>query len=273
MNPLFSIILPTYNSEEFILKCLDSVASQSFKDFEILVLDGDSTDKTLEMVNSYKDKFISLRVLSKKDKGVYDAMNNGVEHALGTWIYFLGSDDTLFNENILLNVKEALAEHQNLDVLYGNVHSDFYGGTYNEEFLNDDLARLNICHQSIFFNKKLFKKIGAFNLNYKILADWDHNIRWYFNKRIKKKYINLIVANFADGGLSAKGEDDCFLEVKNFKILKYGFGSLSFLELKRLIKIELEVLRENKNILKWTYLSVYLLVIRLRRKYQRIINS
>jgi glycosyltransferase involved in cell wall biosynthesis len=262
--PLISIIIPTFNSGKVLSNCLESCKSQTFNNFEIIIVDGVSIDDTLKIISSFKSKFKDFQFISENDKGIYDAMNKGILMAKGDWIYFMGSDDTFINKEVLNTVFKNLAS--NIDVVYGNVLSEFYGGIYDGAFDGHKIVRKNICHQSIFFNISVFKKTGYFDLNYPVVADWDHNIKWFFNSRIKHQYIDVLVANFSDNGFSAQHEDLAFLKVKNFKLLKLGFYKLPFHELKRLCRLELNILKTNFNILTYVYLQGYMLLIRFRRK-------
>lgn len=265
-KPFISVIIPTFNSETTFSKCLESLLVQTFKNFEILHIDGNSTDATLSISEQYKIKFENYISISEKDKGVYDAMNKGVGLAKGQWLYFLGSDDTIVNKNVFAEIVDELKADNQLEVLYGNVNSHFHNRIYDGEFTFSRLIRVNICHQAIFIKKSVFLKIGMFNLKYVIAADWDHNIKWFFNKNIKYKYTPITVANFADGGLSTSEYDHNFLNDVNFKFLKVGYNQLNYLELRRLCKIELEKLKANFKLLKFIYLNTYMLVIKLRRK-------
>lgn len=92
-----SVIIPTYNSENTIEKCLDSLLAQTFKDFEICIIDGGSLDNTLTIATCYRTQFKNIRIVSEPDEGVYDAMNRGIDFASGKWLYFLGSDDKVFD--------------------------------------------------------------------------------------------------------------------------------------------------------------------------------
>jgi hypothetical protein len=112
------------------------------------------------------------------------------------------------------------------DVVYGNVTSPRFNGVYDGEFTYSKLAEQNICHQAIFLNKVVFKKIGKFNLRYKAHADWDHNIRWFFSSKVSKIFIDLIIASYADGGVSSNG-DSVFKKDINGILLKYGIGKLT----------------------------------------------
>jgi glycosyltransferase involved in cell wall biosynthesis len=217
ISPYISIIIPTYNSATTIVDCLSSISNQSVKDYEILIIDGSSTDNTIQLINILNDS--KVRVVSEKDNGVYDAMNKGVNLAQGQWIYFLGSDDTLFNNDVLKNV--YLEMQTNLyDVIYGNVlfveRNEIYAGEVSPE----NIFETNISHQAIFFRKSAFLKVGNFDLRYKVYADWDHNIRWIFSKSVRRRFVNLIVANFSVAGLSASVDKD-FYNLKPIKYIRY----------------------------------------------------
>lgn len=202
-NLFFSIIIPTYNSEETIEKCIQSIINQSFEKFEILVMDGKSKDTTVQIVESYEDN--RIHIFSEEDKGVYFAMNKGLEKAKGEWIYFLGSDDELYSNEILQNTYLSIAKTK---VVYGNVlvkgnagwakDGDIYDGPFSRQ----KIITNNICHQAIFYNKVVFEKIGSYNTDYFICADHDFNIRAC--ALFQYEYIDIIVAKFNGGGISSR---------------------------------------------------------------------
>ena len=270
--PFLSIIIPTYNAGKTMSIAMESILCQTFKNFEVLVIDGNSTDNTIAVVNKYISIYPNIHIVSEKDKGIYDAMNKGIEKAKGEWLYFIGSDDALFDIHVLQKVNIEMKK-KNSHVLYGNVNSSFYGGKYDGEFTCKKLTRLNICHQAIFFHNSIFKRIGYYNRKYNVAADWDHNIKWFFNRNIKRRYIDMIIADFADGGYSWQNEDLLFEKEKNFKLLRAGFHQLSYNQLRRLCKIELERLKNKRNIFKISYLKLYLFVIKVNRKRTGFINS
>src|SRR5688500_6210639 len=117
-SPTFSIIIPTLNSEAHIKRCLESVLNQSFPNFEILIMDGLSVDRTLSIVKQENDARITT--YSEKDLGIYDAMNKGITLANGKWLYFLGSDDVLYDNDVFQDVVQLL-EKTNCNVLYGDI--------------------------------------------------------------------------------------------------------------------------------------------------------
>jgi glycosyltransferase involved in cell wall biosynthesis len=223
MNTQFSIIIPTYNSETTLHRCLDSILAQNFNDFEILIMDGLSSDSTLKIAQNYQDP--RIKIYSEKDAGIYDAMNKGIKASGGKWLYFLGSDDHLYNNTVLSSIYTHI-ENMTPDVIYGNVVSPILSGKYNGKYDYAKIYKENICHQAIFFKKQLFDKTGPFNLKYKILADYDHNLKWFLNKKTKIAYIPDIIANYDSKGISTLNEDFSFSQDRGYNYIIYGFRSV-----------------------------------------------
>ncbi len=210
-SPFFSIIIPTYGAESFVAECLESLRRQTFPDFEILVLDGGSTDKTVEVVSRLAPAFVGrLSLRSEKDAGVFAAMNKGIRLARGQWLYFLGSDDRLHQPDTLRCVKEFISRQSSGDLVYGDVilRSDTsrYAGAFDLDRL---LFEKNICHQAIFYRRTVFEKIGDYNLRYRIWADWDLNIRCFQHPAFVCHHLDLIVAHYNDTrGVSIAGDPE-----------------------------------------------------------------
>ena len=205
MQPVFvSIIIPTFNSERTLQNALQSILRQKYVDFEVLVMDGGSQDKTLEVAMSLRDD--RLKIWNEKDEGIYDAMNKGIDKASGEWLYFMGSDDMLLNEDVLSKVFDD-PTNRNQDILYGQVLLESTNTLYLGEFNAEKLIFQNISHQAIFFRRSLLMAHGKFNLKYKTCADHIYNIRWYFDKSVKKKYIGTVIAKFGQEGVSSKTND------------------------------------------------------------------
>jgi glycosyltransferase involved in cell wall biosynthesis len=212
--PLFSIIIPTYNSESSLKITLDSILEQTFGDFEIVIVDGNSKDTTVLIAESYHDS--RIKISSEPDKGVYDAMNKGVEKAKGEWILFLGSDDKLYDHEALNDIAK-IVKCSKKSVLYGDAQIDgnvswakgekVYGG----KFSLYRLLRRNICHQAIFYKRSfLLQHQLKYNLSYPVSADWDLNLRAWLIKPFK--YYPRIISTFTAGGISSGGKDDGFQE-------------------------------------------------------------
>lgn len=217
----YSIIIPTYNSARVIKRCIDSIVSQSYADYEVLVMDGDSRDDTVKIANSFDDN--RIKVYSELDKGIYDAMNKGIDKSQGEWLLFLGSDDYLFDFNVLANVSKRLTPK--MDIVYGEVESHWsesHRGKWSLEKLE-----ANRCHQAIFYNRRFFGKSCRYNLKYPILADFDMNLRWFLNNRYKHCYIPLLIAHFSDGGCSSQIQDTEFYKDWGLNKLRYNHHVLT----------------------------------------------
>lgn len=215
-----SIVIPTYNSSKVIKRALDSIVNQTMQDFEVLVMDGASTDNTGEIVASYNDE--RIKFYSEPDKGIYDAMNKGIAKAHGEWLYFIGSDDWLLDNNVLQSVFSL--DIDKYDVVYGDVESDLSEKNRGEWTLYT--LEYNRCHQAIFYRKTIFDKIGNYTLKYKIGADHDLNLKWFLNQEIKNVFINQKIAHFSSGGFSKEQGDDGFFEDFYSNILRYHYGIL-----------------------------------------------
>jgi glycosyltransferase involved in cell wall biosynthesis len=209
--PFLSIIIPTFNSSKTLEAAVNSVLQQTFIDFEILIIDGLSQDKTLEIAKEYNDE--RIKIWSEKDNGIYDAMNKGISKATGEWIYFLGSDDRLINNKVLDDVF-GNRKAQEYDLIYGNVlwgeSAELYYGKF-DEFI---LSYTNICHQAIFYKRKILTQEGGFDLSYPALADWKLNIHCFLDPAIKTLYLPYLIAKFNINGSSKDFKDGFKSEIK-----------------------------------------------------------
>lgn len=214
-NPKISIVTPVYNSIEFLKNCLDSILSQTYQNIEHIIIDNNSNDGSSELAEEYSKKSKIIYHYRAPDLGIYDAMNKGIEFSTGNWILFLGSDDTLHSPNTIQEVFNSEI-HERFDFIYGNV---IWGDTeivFNGEFSELKLMYQNIPHQAIFYKKKIFESIGKYNINYKIWADWELNIRCYEDKDIRFRYIDKVISNYRLGGYSSKiAIDEEFLKNKD----------------------------------------------------------
>lgn len=224
--PKLSIIVPTFNSAHCIERCLRSIRIQTFRDYEVIVQDGVSSDDTIGIARRFQDADpgMNIKVFSEKDAGVYDAMNKACRRANGEWLYFLGSDDELHDATVLAAVMGS-PSLDSFDVLYGNVQvvgdaaargmAPVYDGIFNLE----KLLRKNVCHQAVFYRAAFHRRIGEYNTRYVTLADWDFNMRCW--SRTEFRYLDSIVANFYVGGLSATGQDERFSREVAANVLGY----------------------------------------------------
>jgi glycosyltransferase involved in cell wall biosynthesis len=198
--PLISVIIVVYNGARTIAKALDSVMNQSFKDFELICIDGVSNDNTVEIIKSYGTAI--TRLISEPDKGIYDAMNKGIGIAKGEYLYFLGADDFVYNEHVFQAVAN-LIQQTNPDLLYGNVVFSNSGRIYGGEFSYEQLLTQNLPHQAAFYRRKLFGLLGTYNLEFPYHADWDFNLSCFSKEGITTVHINHIIAVFQVGNTSS----------------------------------------------------------------------
>lgn len=198
-----SIIIATFNAAKTLSKALDSVLSQTYQDWECIIVDGVSKDNTINIVKEYVQKDSRFRYISEPDKGIFDAYNKGWKIAKGEWVYYLGADDSL-NEKALSEI--FVNKLDNFDVIYGNVIIAFSNGDvkYQRPYSPTSLKyKMFACHQSILVKRDMMEKMNGFNIVYPISADFDMMQRIYLNKGIFK-YMDTYIASFAYTGISSK---------------------------------------------------------------------
>lgn len=241
-----AIIICTYNSGERLAKTLDSILSQTADDFEVVLVDGASTDGTVEIIKNYESKFAGkLHWASEPDDGIYEAMNKGIDLAKGDWLYFMGADDVLFDSSVLEKISNHL--DGNADFLYGNVQWGQDGVIYDGEFSPLKIMQKNICHQAIFCKKQVFKKLGKFETKYRVWADWVFNLKLFGDATLHRQYIDVVIAKYSTCGFSSERNDANFIEDIDYLIEKYL--PEEYLEnRKKIRKLESEVEKKDRKI-------------------------
>jgi len=203
-QPLVSIITVVLNGANTLGRAIESVVAQKFRGFEYIIIDGGSTDGTLEVIRQYESHLACW--ISEPDRGLYDAMNKGVSLSKGEWVYFLGADDYLLDG--FTSAAERLKD--DTTVYYGDVYRPVMGRTYDGRFSAYKLACRNICHQSIFYPRCVWEKF-SYNLKYPVFADYDLNLRCFADNGLRFEYIPETIAVFSDeGGLSPTRTDSAF---------------------------------------------------------------
>ena len=204
-----SIITINRNNAAGLEKTLQSVALQSFKEYEYIVVDGASTDNSVEIIKKYESQFAHLKWLSESDTGIYNAMNKGIRMASGDYIQILNSGDCLAADNVTERMLAALSDAGNPPILYGNMVKCFpdgrryvdngYGGQ-EVTFLLFYLGTLN--HDPTYIRKSLFEKYGYYDESLKIVSDW----KWFMQALIEggeeAKYVDIDVTLFDMTGVS-----------------------------------------------------------------------
>ena len=213
LHPIISVIIVVLNGEKTLRRAIESVINQTYENTELLIVDGGSTDGTLEIIEAYRDQLNYF--ISKKDEGIYDAMNHALENCSGDWCLYLGCDDALL-DCIHLAAPKMIDKQA---VYYGNVIRNSIGDVYSGRFSKLKLTYKNICHQAIFYPKCCFYK--KYDTQYRLLADYKHNI-FLWGAGIPFNYIPYIIADYNNCG-SASAGDKKFSKDK-FEILGANFG-------------------------------------------------
>lgn len=223
-----SVVTVCYNSEAVIEKTIQSVINQSFDDFEYIIIDGASTDETLKIIKKYKNKI--TKVVSEKDKGIYDAMNKGIAKASGEYIVFLNADDVFLHENVLKLAAEKMTD--NKDLYFGDlVFLEKSTGKINNRRQNN-VNYVYLCggmlfHPTIFAAKTLFEKVGNFDTQYRIVADYDWIIRALVKNKASCKYLDMPITIFAEGeGASSNPKNQEFHKKERKEVQHKYFSPL-----------------------------------------------
>lgn len=199
--PKISIITVTFNSSKTLAKTIQSVVNQTYKNIEYIVIDGGSTDGTLDIIKKY-DNYITQWV-SEHDNGIYDAMNKGINLATGDYVYMLNADDVLSNETVLEEIANILAQTE-CDGICGYItYIDEKGKKLNSLKTKPNDPFSYLVHQGFIYKKSLHEKYGLYDTTYLINADYD-----FYLKLLKDccfiKYVPIEVAHMAIGGFSSR---------------------------------------------------------------------
>lgn len=201
-----SIITINYNNRDGLKKTIDSVISQTWRDFEWIVIDGGSTDGSKELIEQYQEYFAYW--CSEPDKGVYNAMNKGIAKAKGEYLQFLNSGDRLYDKNVLQTV---FGQEQSAEILFGYMIVESCNRFCNSAMMKpvlywNDFIGNTLPHQSTFSKKKLFDKYGYFDETYKIVSDAKFFIRAIVWEKASYKFIPEKITLFQPGGISSGDE-------------------------------------------------------------------
>jgi len=223
-KPLISIITVCYNEEKNIEKTCKSVAAQSFKDFEWIVIDGKSTDNTVKIIKKYK-RFAS-ELASETNSGIYNAMNKAIEMAKGRYMLFLNGGDYLASKDVLKKAsKEIRKDSESSQIYYGNLQYD-NGDIVSHKNSGLDrkfFIKSTLSHQATFIKRDLFSKYGFYDESYRIVADYDFWIKTIVINNVKTKYIPLTVSVFDLSGISTSHKyAKMHAQERTRALLRYG---------------------------------------------------
>ena len=214
-RPLISIIIATYNSGKFLEKCLQSIFEQSYQNFEIIIIDNKSTDKTLSIIKKY-EKFIDIWI-SESDNGIFHAMNKGIKISKGKIISILNSDD-YFYPNALKTIVKYFNSNSNIDFIFGTVKKNKVFSGFKPNKIRWKFNIYPSHSVGFFIKKKIHDKIGLYNLKYKHSNDYDFFYRLIVKNKIRgiSTKRTEVMGNFRDDGFSSKLSffDRLFMELR-----------------------------------------------------------
>ena len=194
-----SIIVPTCNCAVDLQGMFDSIVCQTFTDYEVIIVDGDSTDGTMEVVYANQSRFPKgcLQFISEPDGGVYDAMNKGIAVSHGEWLYFMGADDRLYDGYCLDNLYAFLDD--NTDMVLCDIHSPKHGRC-SSRFSWMTYLRNTIHHQGVVYRRSLFADRG-YDITLQVMGDYEMNL-YLYKKGCRMRRAGFILAEHLPGGLS-----------------------------------------------------------------------
>lgn len=213
-----SVIVPCLNVAPTISNCINSILTQEYSNTEIIIVDGLSTDETINIVNKLVID-VDHKIISELDSGIYDAINKGIDIASGDYLIVLGADDVFYDNNVLNRV--FLSDFRYADFIYGNVIFKSTNAKYDGRFNIIKLLSKNICHQAIFYHKSVFEKLGKYETKYKALGDMLFNIRCFESGDITIRYIDEIISIYNDLGFSSTHIDATYWEDLPGNLKKY----------------------------------------------------
>jgi len=227
--PHITVVTACWNSADTIAWALDSVASQSYQSKEHLIIDGQSKDHTVELVESHRGPHV--RMISERDRGVYDAMNKGLFHARGDIIGFLNADDLYSDQQVLSDIAEKFSDPR-IDAVFGDL-----------DYVTTDLKRVVRCwrsrpfspgdfgrgwlppHPTLFIRRSVYQRLGGFDLSYGTAADFDLMNRFFTRGRLRSVHIPRTLVRMRVGGLSNRSLRAVLLaQYQNVRSLIATFG-------------------------------------------------
>lgn len=215
-----SVITATWNSGKTIGDTLRSVLNQSFTNVEHIIKDGGSKDDTLEICKSFEQKYYTdgdkgrtINILSDKDKGIYDAMNQGIEAATGDVIGILNSDDFYTSDDVLARVAEEFEKNPELEAVYGDIHfvkdENLKKCTryFSSRYFRPWALRFGFmpAHPSFYVRREVYEKYGLYDLDFRTSSDFEMMVRLFVKEKIRSKYINKDFVTMRAGGESTAG--------------------------------------------------------------------
>lgn len=237
-NPKISVITVCFNAAETLERTVQSVLSQTYDNFEYIIVDGKSTDGTLQIIDKYRKNI--TRFISEKDNGIYDAMNKGLGMATGAVIGILNADDFYEPETLQL-----IAAHyqQGRNIYHGHLqHIDQNGKAMHVNPAPKNLKQLRrgmiVNHPTVFVNREVYAELGGFSTDYRIASDWNFILKAYL-AGVNFIRVDAVLSNFTHGGVSSSISDTYLKELHAIRKERGVVKSVDFFYLYDLVRFKL----------------------------------
>lgn len=227
-----SIITVVYNNEFTIREAIESVLKQTYSSIEYVIIDGKSKDNTVSIIEEYKERLGYFS--SQSDRGLYDAMNKGIAASTGDVIGILNSDDLYQDDNVILDVMSQFNSDSTLDIVFGDlvyvkkdniehIVRNWKSKSYYPKFFDQG----NVPpHPSLFLKKSVYNKVGLFNLDFRLAADYEFMLRVFKKYNFKSKYINRLIVKMRLGGETNKSVSNILNQNKEI-VKAWEYNNLS----------------------------------------------
>ncbi len=245
-KPLITVITVVFNSENELEDTILSVINQSYENIEYIIVDGGSRDGSVGIIKRYQNRISQW--ISEPDNGIYDAMNKSLKIATGDFLIFMNSGDSFYSPNTISNLLKNIAEPD--AIYYGNaIYTDKINYKTQKRggyFSKYRLAKVNLCHQTIFYPRSVYKK-NKYELKYKLYADWAYNIKLFSKNRFV--YSDLDIVFFDASGQSAQSEDLLFKKKRLYFVYKFlGVDAILYLMFNKIRNVVLGIFNKSSKV-------------------------
>ena len=244
--PKLSIITINLNNSSGLKKTLESVLNQTYRDYEYILIDGDSVDGSKQLIENHKDKFAYW--ISESDKGIFNAMNKGVKQASGEYLLFLNSGDCFYNYMILNEIfKTNLSE----DIVYGNVIWEpalvHHQGIFPDTFTFEYFKKYSLPHQATLIKKEMFETVGLYDESYKVISDWLFFVLALYKYNCSYRHLNQIISICDSKGMSFEPANwPVIVTEKEHAMHRYFSAFLQDLEYFYALRNELDLVKRTR---------------------------
>ncbi|MDE7478688.1 MAG: glycosyltransferase [Lachnospiraceae bacterium] len=244
---MYSVIVVCLNAGHRLYETIDSILEQNYKNFEIIIKDGGSLDDSVKrLALQYQDE--RIHVHTKKDNGIYDAMNQAVKLAKGEYFLFLNTGDSFYNEHVLEKITYEIDEFRKknikTDIIYGNMyHKALDTVIYASPEINDFTCYRNVpCHQTCFYHRTMFD-IRGYRPAYNVRADYEHFLWCYYEQKAVISYVPVVIASYEGGGYSETKENKKWSKRQHREIVVHYMGKKKANRYKMVMLLTLAPLR------------------------------